>query len=106
MNASEYQSDAPDGYSERMDFKPEPYNKPLDKSGSATSTVQESVPGDKKVVVVQHSEHKEAAKALKKEIKAEEKAKKKVEKEIKKEVEKAVKTETKKEVAKVESVKK
>jgi hypothetical protein len=39
MNAAEYQSDAPEGYSERMDFQPEPYNKPLDKSESATSNV-------------------------------------------------------------------
>jgi hypothetical protein len=101
MNAGDYQNDAPDGYSERMDFQPEPYNKPLDKSESATSNVQESVPGDKKVVVVQHPEHKEAAKTLKKEMKAEAKAKKQANKEIKKKVEKAVKEETKKEVAKV-----
>jgi hypothetical protein len=85
-----------------MDFQPEPYNKPLDKSESASSKVQESVPGDKKVVVVQHPEHKEAAKTLKKEIKEEKKAKKQAKKEIKKEVEKAVKQETKKAVAKAE----
>lgn len=57
-----------------MDFKPEPYNKPLDKGASTSSNVQESVPGDKKVVVVQKTVHKEAAKTLKKEMKAEAKA--------------------------------
>lgn len=76
MNAAEYQADAPDGYTERMDYQPEPYNKPLDKSAKAASTVQESVPGDKQVGVVQHPEHKEAAKDLKKEMKTEAKAKK------------------------------
>jgi len=36
-----------------MDFKPEPYNKPLDTSGSDdTSKAQSSVPGDKKVTIM------------------------------------------------------
>lgn len=59
MNAAEYQNDAPDGYTERMDYQPEPYNKPLEKKEDANSEVQESKPGDKNVVVVQHPEHKD-----------------------------------------------
>lgn len=35
-NAAEYQTDAPAGYAERMDFEAEPYNKPLDKDAELT----------------------------------------------------------------------
>jgi hypothetical protein len=98
MNAREYQEDAPDGYNERMDYEAEPYNKPVDKSSTTATAVQESTPGDKKVTVVQHTEHKEAAKELHKEIKKEKKEKKE---EAKKEAKKEEKKEAKKDEKKI-----
>jgi len=52
MNEAEYQADAPEGYTERMDYGEQGYNKPLDKSAKAASTVQETAPGDKNAAVV------------------------------------------------------
>jgi len=98
MNSKEYQADAPEGYSERIDFKPEPYNKAVDKTGSAAATAQASTPGDKKVTVVQHKDVTEAAKDIKKEIKKEETVKKE---EAKKEVKKEEKKEAKKDEKKI-----
>lgn len=39
MNNVDYQKDAPDGYTERMDYQPDPYNKPYDSASSSASKV-------------------------------------------------------------------
>lgn len=56
MNSQAYQTDAPDGYTERMDYGKEPYNAPR-ATDKAPSKAQSSVPGAKNITVVQHKDH-------------------------------------------------